>query len=86
MHSLGVACAHGRDGHACRQGSGFEVPAAMTVADCRTLVSVSRETGHHCVMLENCCYDTWHLGVREIVRCGIIGRVKHLEGLCPYRA
>lgn len=58
----------------------LEVPAAMTVADCRTLVSVSRETGRHCVMLENCCYDTWHLGVREIVHSGIIGRVKHLEG------
>lgn len=58
----------------------LEVPAAMTVADCRTLVSVSRETGRHCVMLENCCYDTWHLGVREIVRRGVIGRVKHLEG------
>lgn len=58
----------------------LEVPAAMTVADCRTLVAVSRETGRHCIMLENCCYDTWHLGVREMVRRGLIGRVKHLEG------
>lgn len=58
----------------------LEVPAAMTVAECETLLSVARETGRHCVMLENCCYDTWHLGVREIVRRGIIGRVKHLEG------
>lgn len=58
----------------------LEVPAAMTVADCQTLVSVSQETGCHCIMLENCCYDTWHLGVREIVRRGIIGRIKHLEG------
>ncbi len=58
----------------------LEVPAAMTVADCHTLVSVSHETGRHCVMLENCCYDTWHLGVREIVRRGMLGRIKHLEG------
>ncbi len=58
----------------------LEVPAAMTVADCHTLVSVAEETGRHCVMLENCCYDTWHLGVLEIVRRGMLGRVKHLEG------
>jgi hypothetical protein len=31
-------------------------------------------------MLENCCYDTWHLGVREMVRRGMLGRIKHLEG------
>lgn len=58
----------------------LEVPAAMTVTDCRTLVSVSRETGRHCIMLENCCYDTWHLGAREIVRRGLLGRVRHVEG------
>ena len=58
----------------------LEVPAAMTVADCERLVSVARETGRHCVMLENCCYDTWHLGVREMVRRGMLGRIKHLEG------
>ncbi|MBR5466149.1 MAG: Gfo/Idh/MocA family oxidoreductase [Bacteroidaceae bacterium] len=58
----------------------LEVPAAMTVAECETLLAVALETGRHCVMLENCCYDTWHLGVREIVRSGILGRVKHLEG------
>lgn len=58
----------------------LEVPAAMTVAECEKLVSVARETGRHCVMLENCCYDTWHLGVREIIRQGILGRVKHIEG------
>lgn len=52
----------------------------MTVADCERLVSVARETGRHCVMLENCCYDTWHLGVREMVRLGMLGRIKHLEG------
>lgn len=58
----------------------LEVPAAMTVADCETLVSVAKETGRHCVMLENCCYDTWHLGAREMVRRGMLGRIKHLEG------
>lgn len=58
----------------------LEVPAAMTVTDCEKLVVAARETGRHCIMLENCCYDTWHLGVLEIVRRGILGRIKHLEG------
>lgn len=58
----------------------LEVPAAMTVADCHTLVSVARKTQRHCIMLENCCYDTWHLGAREMIKRGILGRVKHLEG------
>lgn len=58
----------------------LEVPAAMTVTDCEILVKVAKETGRHCVMLENCCYDTWHLGAREMVRKGMLGRIKHLEG------
>lgn len=58
----------------------LEVPAAMTVADCQLLVSTSRQTGRHCVMLENCCYDTWHLGIREMVRKGMLGEITHLEG------
>lgn len=58
----------------------IEVPAAMTVKECEQLVCVSRQTGRHCVMLENCCYDTWHLGVREMVRRGLFGRITHLEG------
>lgn len=58
----------------------LEVPAAMTVAECEMLVDVARETGRHCIMLENCCYDTWHLGAMEMVRRGMLGRIKHLEG------
>lgn len=58
----------------------LEVPAALTVADCETLVKAAGETGRHCIMLENCCYDTWHLGAREMVRRGMLGRIKHLEG------
>lgn len=58
----------------------IEVPAAMTVRECELLVRVSRWTGRHCIMLENCCYDTWHLGVRELVRQGQLGSVTHLEG------
>ena len=58
----------------------LEVPAATTVADCDLLVRTSLHTGRHCIMLENCCYDTWHLGVREMVRQGMLGEVVRLEG------
>lgn len=57
-----------------------EVPAAMTINECELLVRISRWTERHCVMLENCCYDTWHLGIREMVRQGLFGEVTHLEG------
>ena len=58
----------------------IEVPAAMTVSECELLVRISRWTDRHCVMLENCCYDTWHLGIREMVQQGLLGEVTHLEG------
>ena len=58
----------------------LEIPAAMTLRECDLLVRTSLSTDRHCVMLENCCYDTWHLGVREMVRQGMLGEVTHLEG------
>lgn len=58
----------------------IEVPAAMNVKHCELLVRIARWTNRHCVMLENCCYDTWHLGIKEIVRSGALGEITHLEG------
>lgn len=58
----------------------LEVPAATTVEDCRLLVETSLQTSRQCVLLENCCYDTWHLGVLEIVRRGLLGEIVRLEG------
>lgn len=58
----------------------IEVPAAMTVNECELLVRVAQWTERHCVMLENCCYDTWHLGIKEMVRQGMLGTITHLEG------
>lgn len=58
----------------------LEVPAVLTIAECHTIVCVAQETRRHCIILENCCYDTWHLGIVEMVRQGLFGRIKHLEG------
>lgn len=65
-----------------RQGKdvALEVPAVMTLAECQKLEEVARDTHRHCIILENCCYDTWHLGIKEMVRRGMLGRIKHLEG------
>lgn len=58
----------------------IEVPAAMTVDECRRLIDVSRETGRHCTMLENCCYDTFASATREMINQGLLGDITHCEG------
>lgn len=57
-----------------------EVPAAMTVEECNKLVEVSRQTGRRCMMMENCCYDAFHLACIEMARQGLFGEITHLEG------
>ncbi len=58
----------------------MEVPVATTLADCRRLIAVSKETEMQCIMVENCCYDTFHLGVLGMIREGLLGEVTHCEG------
>ncbi|MEP6618766.1 MAG: Gfo/Idh/MocA family oxidoreductase [bacterium] len=54
-----------------------EVPAALTVEDCWTLVDTSESTRRHCIMMENCCYGYNELLVLEMVRAGVFGELKH---------
>lgn len=58
----------------------IEVPAATSVEDCSRLVEVSHRSGRYCTMLENCCYDTFHLGIMEMARRGLFGDICHCEG------
>lgn len=58
----------------------IEVPAAMTVAECQLLIDVSLETQRHCIMLENCCYDTFASATRVMVGQGLLGDITHCEG------
>ena len=58
----------------------LEVPAAMTVRECWNLVDTVEQTGRCFTMLENCCYDTFHLGILEIKRKGLFGDITHAEG------
>ena len=57
-----------------------EVPAAMTVADCEELIETSLQTQRHCMMLENCCYDTFASATRVMVKEGLLGDITHCEG------
>lgn len=58
----------------------LEVPAAMTVSECWDIVHTAEDTQRICTMLENCCYDTFHLGIMQMVRSGLFGEITHCEG------
>ena len=54
-----------------------EVPAALSIEDCWTLVDTSEKTRRHCMMMENCCYGYNELLVLQMVRAGVFGELKH---------
>lgn len=64
----------------CGKHVGIEVPAATTVEECWQLVETAISTNRVCTMLENCCYDTFHLGLMEMHRKGLFGEITHCEG------
>ncbi len=57
-----------------------EVPAAMTIHECEMLIEGSLNSHRHCMMLENCVYDTFASSVRAMVEKGMLGRITHCEG------
>jgi predicted dehydrogenase len=59
-----------------------EVPAAVTLDECWTLVEASERTRRHCVMLENCCYGYEEMLVNRMVKAGLLGDLLHAE--CAY--
>jgi hypothetical protein len=54
-----------------------EVPAALTIEDCWTLVDTSEKTRRHCIMMENCCYGYNETMVLQMVKAGLFGELKH---------
>lgn len=64
----------------CGKHVAIEVPAAMTLAECWTLVDTAERTRCHCTMLENCCYDSFHLSTLAAARRGDMGTIVHVEG------
>lgn len=57
-----------------------EVFGAYSLEQCYRLVRAYRETGIHCMMLENCCYGRREQTVLKMVREGLFGEVVHCGG------
>jgi hypothetical protein len=57
-----------------------EVPAAMSVDDCWSLVETAEKYAKHCVMMENCNYGRMEMLAFHLVRKGFLGEIVHAEG------
>lgn len=57
-----------------------EVPAVIDPESSRLLVDTVRSTGRFFTMVENCCYDPFHLSTLALVEAGILGDITHCEG------
>ena len=62
--------------------TGTEVPAAYTLEDCWKIVDASEKMRRHCLIMENCCYDSSETMVLNMVRAGLFGELVH--GECAY--
>jgi predicted dehydrogenase len=56
---------------------GVEVPAALTLEECWSLVNTSEETGIPCMMLENWSFRRDNLAVLNMIRAGLMGDIVH---------
>jgi predicted dehydrogenase len=63
--------------------AGVEVSAATTMEECWDLVNTHEETGKHCMILENACYDRNVMAVLQMVRAGLFGEMIHAR--CGYQ-
>ena len=59
---------------------GVEVPAALTINECKNLVQTSEKTGKFCMILENVCYRRDIMAVLNMVRQGLFGELLHCQG------
>jgi predicted dehydrogenase len=59
-----------------------EVPIAYTLDDCWKIVDTAEKTRRHCIMIENCCYNSEELWVLNMVQEGVFGELTHAE--CAY--
>jgi len=55
----------------------IEVPAAITIDECWTLVKTSEATGVPCMMMENWSFRRDNLAVLNMIRAGLFGEIVH---------
>ena len=58
----------------------IEVPSAMNLKDCWTLIDMSEKTRKHCMILENCCYDWFEMNTLNMAQQGVFGEVIRAQG------
>ena len=58
----------------------IEVPSAMNLEQCWSLINLSEKTRLHCFILENCCYDEYEMTALAMKQDGLFGEVIRAEG------
>ncbi len=62
------------------KNTAIEVPSAMNLEQCWTLIDLSEKTRKHCMILENCCYDWFELRALNMAQQGVFGEVLRAQG------
>ena len=58
----------------------IEVPSAMNLEQCWSLIDLAEQTRLHCFILENCCYDYYEMNALNMAQQGVFGEVIRAEG------
>ncbi len=58
----------------------IEVPSAMNLEQCWSLIDLAEKTRLHCFILENCCYDYYEMNALAMAQDGIFGEIIRAEG------
>jgi len=53
----------------------IEVPSAMNLEQCWTLINLAEQKQLHCMILENCCYDWYEMTALNMAQKGVFGEV-----------
>ena len=58
----------------------IEVPSAMNLDQCWSLINLSEKLRLHCFILENCCYDEYEMTALAMKQDGLFGEIIRAEG------
>lgn len=58
----------------------IEVPSAMNLRECWTLIDLSESKRLHCFILENCCYDWFEMNTLYMAQQGVFGEIIRAQG------
>ena len=64
----------------CNKHVAVEVPAAMNLEQCWSLIDLSEKKRRHCMILENCCYDWFELNTLNMVQHDVFGEIIRVQG------